>query len=68
MLRRRQLQEHVRWFGWSPRDIGWLSCALQFIGTLLFNVNTFDAMLPDLSWLSKTWPSGLQIWWDRYFS
>ena len=49
MSRPRQLQEHVRWFGWRPSDIGWLSCALQFIGTLLFNVNTFDAMLPDLT-------------------
>ena len=31
MSRRRKLQEHVRWFYWRPRDIGWLSCALQFI-------------------------------------
>jgi hypothetical protein len=51
-------QEHVRWFGWRPRDIGWLSCALQFIGTLLFNLNTFDAMLPDLSWYKQD----LSIW------
>jgi hypothetical protein len=58
MPRRRQLQEHVRWFGRRPRDIGWLSCALQFIGTLLFNVNTFDAMLPDLSWYKQD----LAIW------
>jgi hypothetical protein len=58
MLSRRQLQEHVRWFGWRPSDIGWLSCALQFIGTLLFNVNTFDAMLPDLSWYKQD----LAIW------
>jgi hypothetical protein len=58
MPRSRQLQEHVRWFGWRPRDIGWLSCALQFVGTLLFNVNTFDAMLPDLSWYKQD----LAIW------
>jgi hypothetical protein len=58
MLDRSQLQEHVRWFGWRPGDIGWLSCALQFIGTLLFNVNTFDAMLPDLSWYKQD----LAIW------
>jgi hypothetical protein len=44
--------------GWRPRDIGWLSCALQFGGTLLFNVNTFDAMRPDLSWLQRD----LEIW------
>lgn len=32
------------WLGWRPREIGWLSAALQFIGTLLFNLSTFDAM------------------------
>ena len=58
MQRRRQLQEHIRWFGWRPRDIGWLSCALQFIGTLLFNLNTFDATLSDLSWYKQD----LAIW------
>jgi hypothetical protein len=58
VLRRKQLQEQVRWFGWRPSDIGWLSCALQFIGTLLFNVNTFNAMLPDLSWYKQD----LAIW------
>lgn len=45
-------------FGWRPRDIGWLSCALQFLGTVLFNVNTFDAMLTDLDWLQQD----LAIW------
>ena len=40
-------------FGWRPHDIGWLSCALQFIGTILFNVNTFDAMLPSLNWFQQ---------------
>ncbi|MDF7801733.1 hypothetical protein P4C99_19805 [Pontiellaceae bacterium B1224] len=45
-------------FGWKPRDIGWLSCAIQFAGTLLFNVNTFDAMLPNLNW----WRQDILIW------
>jgi hypothetical protein len=40
-------------FGWRPHDIGWLSCALQFIGTILFNFNTFDAMLPSLNWFQQ---------------
>lgn len=44
--------------GWRPRDIGWLSCALQFAGTLLFNLNTFDAMRSDLSWVQRD----LEIW------
>lgn len=40
-------------FGWRPHDIGWWSCALQFAGTILFNFNTFDAMLPHLTWLEQ---------------
>jgi hypothetical protein len=42
-----------RYFGWRPRDIGWLSCALQFPGTVLFNFNTFDAMIPGLTWFRQ---------------
>jgi len=38
------------WFGWRPTELGWWSCALQFVGTLLFNVNTFDALLPIEHW------------------
>jgi phage shock protein PspC (stress-responsive transcriptional regulator) len=45
-------------FGWRPRNIGWLSSALQFVGTILFNINTFDAMLPGLDWLQQD----LTIW------
>jgi len=44
--------------GWQPHNIGWLSCALQFLGTLLFNFNTFDAMIPGLNWLQQD----LEIW------
>jgi hypothetical protein len=40
-----------KYFGWRPTDIGWLSSVLQFIGTLLFNVNTFNAMSSDLTWI-----------------
>ena len=45
-------------FGWRPHDIGWLSCALQFVGTILFNFNTFDAMIPSLNWFQQD----LVIW------
>ena len=45
-------------FGWRPHDIGWLSCALQFPGTALFNLNTFDATLSGLDWLQQD----LMIW------
>lgn len=43
----------IRVFGWRPWDVGWLSCALQFAGTVLFNFNTFDAMLPHLDWFQQ---------------
>jgi hypothetical protein len=52
------VQQQVVLFGWRPHDIGWLSCALQFPGTLLFNINTFDAVLPGLDWLQQD----LAIW------
>ena len=54
----RQAPQRIVWFGWLPRNIGWLSCALQFPGTVLFNVKTFDAILPDLTWLQQD----LVIW------
>jgi len=53
-----QAPRRVALFGWYPRAIGWISCALQFLGTLLFNVNTFDAMLPGLNRLQQD----LAIW------
>ena len=40
-------------FGWKPGDIGWLGCSLQFVGTILFNFNTFDAMAPSLNWFQE---------------
>lgn len=45
-------------FAWRPHDIGWLSCALQFAGTLLFNLNTWDALRPPAHWLAQD----LAIW------
>lgn len=35
---------------WHAGSIGWLSCALQFVGTILFNFNTLDAMWPSSDW------------------
>jgi hypothetical protein len=48
----------IVWLGWYPKNIGWLSSALQFVGTILFNFNTFNAMLPGLNWLQED----LVIW------
>ena len=46
-------------FGWKPQDIGcWLACALQFAGTLLFNLSTFAGMRGGGHWL----PQDPAIW------
>lgn len=50
--------ERVQVFGWRPNSIGWISSVLQFIGTILFNFNTFDAMIPGLNWFQQD----LLIW------
>ena len=42
-----------RRLGWRPHDAGWSSCALQLLGTVLFNFNTFDAMIPSLTWFEE---------------
>lgn len=44
--------------GWRPADRVWLSSALQFIGTLLFNLSTWDAMQTGLNWRADD----LQVW------
>jgi len=46
-------KEGFRWFAWRPAQIGWLSAFIQFVGTLLFNVNTLDALLPEMDWLQQ---------------
>lgn len=52
------IKQRKQLLGWRPHDNGWLSAALQFIGTILFNLNTFDAMIPSLDWLQQD----LLIW------
>lgn len=47
-----------QWFGWQPKDAGWHSCALQFVGTVMFNFNTFDALLSNLDHVAEL----LLIW------
>lgn len=55
---RAPLTGRLRWFAWKPGEIGWLSAFVQFVGTLLFNMNTFDALLPGLDWFQED----LLIW------
>jgi hypothetical protein len=45
--------EGIRWFGWKPDEIGWLSTFIQFLGTLLFNVATLDALRPGPGWFGQ---------------
>ena len=42
-------KEKFRFFAWTPRHIGWWAVIVQFIGTLLFNLNTFNALRINLS-------------------
>jgi hypothetical protein len=42
-----------RWFGWRPRNLGYLACAVQLIGTVMFNFNTADAMIAGLNWKAE---------------
>ena len=39
-----------RWSGWRPRNLGYLSSAIQLVGTIAFNFNTIDATLVGPSW------------------
>ena len=42
-------KEKFRFLVWTPKRIGWWAAAVQFIGTLFFNLNTFNALHSDLS-------------------
>ena len=55
---RKPPQQPFRWFAFRAGEIGWLAAFTQFVGTLLFNVNTFDVLLPNLNWLQED----LLIW------
>jgi hypothetical protein len=46
------------WFGWRPRNLGYVASTIQLFGTLLFNFNTIDATFTDLSWKMQD----LEIW------
>jgi hypothetical protein len=47
-----------RYFGWRPRNLGFLASAVQLVGTLLFNRSTGDALLSGLGW----WMQDMLIW------
>lgn len=39
-----------RWFGWRPRNLGYLASAVQLVGTVMFNFNTLNATITGLPW------------------
>ena len=41
------------WFAWRAKNLGFLSSVSQLIGTLLFNINTFDGLLSHLTALQE---------------
>jgi hypothetical protein len=47
-----------RFFGWRPRNLGYLSALVQLVGTVLFNRDTGDALLSSLGW----WEQDLWVW------
>jgi len=47
-----------RWLGWRPRNLGYLACSVQLAGTIFFNLNTADGLIPGLSWREQD----LLIW------
>jgi predicted membrane protein len=38
-----------RWWSWEPKRIDWLAAAIQLVGTVFFNVNTFAGMQDGLN-------------------
>ena len=42
-----------RWFAWKPHNAGYSASLIQFIGTVLFNINTADAMIAGLGWVGE---------------
>jgi hypothetical protein len=41
------------WFAWRAKNLGFLSSVSQLIGTLLFNIDTFDGLLSHLTTLQE---------------
>jgi hypothetical protein len=46
-------EQSWRWLAWKPHNAGYSASLIQFVGTLLFNVNTADAMISGLTWAEE---------------
>lgn len=56
-------QRRWRWVGWRPRNLGYLACAVQLVGTVMFNFDTLDATFAGLSWEEED----LLVWTPNMF-
>jgi len=41
---------HWRFLGWRANNLGYLASAVQLVGTILFNIDTADALITGLGW------------------
>lgn len=48
----------LRLIGWAPESPGWISTLTQFVGTICFNFNTFDAIAAPRAWYLQD----IEIW------
>lgn len=39
-----------RFLGWRPHNLGYLAATVQLVGTVLFNIDTADALITGLGW------------------
>lgn len=51
-----------KWWDWRPRDCGYMASLTQFIGTILFNLNTGIPLVFDGSWLAEDF----EIWTPNF--
>jgi hypothetical protein len=52
-----------RWFGTTPRGLGWWAAAVQLAGTLFFNVTTFEALKTGFT----VHQENLRVWSPDFF-
>ena len=52
------LSDKFLWMSWQPKRIGYMASLIQLIGAIMFNFNTGNVFLNDLSWIQQD----LLIW------
>ncbi|MCF3932816.1 hypothetical protein L1787_05225 [Acuticoccus sp. M5D2P5] len=46
-------RRRIAFIGWQPRNAGWVSTFTQFLGTVAFNFNTYDALTGPSGWMMQ---------------